>query len=120
PVDQHSINHDAGSSHQQSEPEPELALDFRTFPVERYRPLSLLGSGTSSNVYLGRDRLLLKKVAIKIMHATAGEAQVVAFLREAKANILVDRIDSEQRHNDFAGQSRVDVSYAFLDRDLSG
>ncbi len=69
----------------QGEPETELEVDSQAFPLERYSPLAILGTGAGSTVYLGRDRLLLKKVAIKTMRATASDAQIVAFQKEAKA-----------------------------------
>lgn len=63
--------------------ELELELDRDTFPYERYAPLSLLGRGASGTVYLCRDRLLNKKVAIKILHNLSPE-QIIAFQQEAR------------------------------------
>ncbi|MGD9683024.1 MAG: protein kinase [Candidatus Obscuribacterales bacterium] len=67
----------------QTEPEMELELDRETFPYERYAPLNRLGRGASGTVYLCRDRLLNKKVAIKILHNLSPE-QIIAFQQEAR------------------------------------
>ncbi|MBK9143514.1 MAG: protein kinase [Candidatus Melainabacteria bacterium] len=67
----------------EEEPIPELELDREIFPYQRYAPLSLLGRGASGTVYLCRDRLLNKKVAIKILHNLSPE-QIIAFQQEAR------------------------------------
>lgn len=54
------------------------------FPYERYIPLSKLGQGASSNVYLAKDKLLDKQVAVKLLHSLEGN-QLIAFHKEAKA-----------------------------------
>ncbi len=69
----------------EKEDKEELELDPRRFPLDRYKPIALLGTGASGSVYLGVDRLLLKKVAIKTMSGYPTEEQLVAFQREAKA-----------------------------------
>ena len=46
--------------------EKELDLDQSKFPIERYKPVAILGKGASGIVYLARDRILGKKVAVKI------------------------------------------------------
>jgi serine/threonine protein kinase len=58
------------------------------FPLERYKPLMEVGQGTSGHVYLCKDRLLEKKVAIKCLRAVTPE-QLIAFQREAKATSLL-------------------------------
>lgn len=64
--------------------EPELPLTQEVFPIERYKPLSVLGRGATGVVYLCRDRLLGKKVAIKTLRELTAE-QLVSFQLEAKA-----------------------------------
>lgn len=64
--------------------EPELEIDGNTFPVERYKPIAILGEGAAGSVYLCRDRMLAKKVAIKILKNRTPN-QLVAFQKEAKA-----------------------------------
>jgi TPR repeat protein/serine/threonine protein kinase len=69
------------------EPEQELALDEnarRNFPTDRYTPLRELGRGANSTVYLCRDKLLRKRVAVKILKNLT-DRQLVAFQNEARA-----------------------------------
>lgn len=67
-----------------SVPQAELPIDSNSFPVERYGPLRRIGLGANGTVYLCRDRLLKKKVAVKVLNTLTSE-QLVAFQREAKA-----------------------------------
>jgi len=60
----------------------ELAPDV--FPVGRYKPLRELGSGAFSTVYLCRDLMLKKKVAVKVLRLLS-PAQLVLFQNEARA-----------------------------------
>ncbi len=62
----------------------ELKVDPTRFPLERYAPLVILGSGSAGTVYLCNDRLLNKKVAIKLLTTLTSE-QLVAFQGEARA-----------------------------------
>ena len=71
------------------EEEEELELDSDKFPIERYKPLLELGKGASGKVYLARDRLLGKKVAVKVLHVLEKEL-LVAFQDEAKATAKLD------------------------------
>lgn len=64
--------------------ENELNLDKSSFPYGRYRPLAQIGQGASSTVYLCRDRLLGKKVAVKCLRLITTK-QLVDFQKEAKA-----------------------------------
>ncbi len=66
--------------------DPELARSLKEdlFPLNRYKPISLLGSGTSGAVYLCRDIVLDKKVAVKTLHQRSA-AELVYFQQEAKA-----------------------------------
>lgn len=58
------------------------------FPLDRYGPIMELGKGASGHVYLCKDRLLQKKVAIKCLWAVTPE-QLIGFQREAKATSLL-------------------------------
>ena len=51
----------------QEEDEDELEIDAKNFPVERYKPIAEIGSGTGGDVYLARDRILNKLVAVKTL-----------------------------------------------------
>lgn len=64
--------------------EIELPLEAEKFPIDRYKPLTLLGRGAAGAVYLCRDRLLGKKVAVKTLNQLTPE-QLVSFQMEAKA-----------------------------------
>lgn len=66
------------------EMEREISVDKDKFPLKRYKPLSLVGSGGNGTVYCCRDRLLRKKVAIKVI-SDATSSHLVAFQKEAKA-----------------------------------
>lgn len=65
------------------EEEPGLELDDDKFPHERYKPFSLIGKGASGTVYLCWDKILAKRVAIKVLHHMRA-SQVVAFQEEAR------------------------------------
>lgn len=61
-----------------------LDLSAEQFPLERYKPLRKLGQGGSSKVYLAFDKLLRKRVAVKILHILRSE-MLIAFQEEARA-----------------------------------
>ena len=67
------------------ENENELFVNDREYPIERYKPLSLIGEGVSGRVYLSRDRVLGKKVAVKTLRQLS-QNELVNFQRSAKAN----------------------------------
>jgi serine/threonine protein kinase len=71
------------------DPDESLELTGDTFPVERYKPLKTIGAGSGGTVYLCRDLLLNKLVAVKTLHALSGE-QLVAFQNEAR---LLSKLD---------------------------
>lgn len=66
-----------------------LVFNPESFPVERYKPLKALGQGAGGAVYLCRDLLLNKLVALKTLHVLSGE-QLVAFQNEAR---LLSKLD---------------------------
>ena len=63
--------------------EQELTLDDDSFPLKRYKPIYRLGSGASGVVYLANDKVLGKKVAIKILRTLSPEF-IMAFQDEAR------------------------------------
>lgn len=71
---------------EQAQPEilEELKLEPDSFPIDRYAPLKVLGKGAAGTVYLSKDRLLNKRVAVKVLNDLCSE-QLIAFQREAKA-----------------------------------
>lgn len=71
------------------EEEEELDVDKDIFPTERYKPISILGEGASGIVYLSRDKLLGKKVAVKILHHV-GPEELVTFQDEARATAKLE------------------------------
>ncbi len=67
-------------------PTVELDVDPDKFPIVRYGPIAVLGSGASGLVYLCRDRVLGKKVALKLLNSTKLTSnQLIAFQKEAKS-----------------------------------
>ncbi|MBX9671668.1 MAG: serine/threonine protein kinase [Candidatus Obscuribacterales bacterium] len=67
-----------------SELEPEDEIEVAgPFPLDRFKPLSLIGSGGVGSVYCCRDKLLGKKVAVKLLRFPARE-QLIQFQNEAK------------------------------------
>ncbi len=62
----------------------ELEVVLGSFPLERYCPVKCLGQGASGKVYLCIDRLLNKRVAVKVLSLHNNE-QLISFQREAKA-----------------------------------
>lgn len=70
---------------EEDEGAPELPVDGKDFPLERYKPLKVLGTGMSGSVYLCRDRLLGKRVAVKTLKQLS-QSEMVAFQLEARAN----------------------------------
>ncbi len=68
----------------EEETEVELEEAIDGFPYERYKPLEHLGMGTGGSVYLARDRMLNKKVAVKMLRNLV-PSQLIAFHEEARA-----------------------------------
>lgn len=66
-----------------------LDLPEALFPTARYKPLQELGSGASGMVYLAKDLLLNKNVAVKTLHQLTDE-ELIAFQDEAKATSLLN------------------------------
>ena len=65
-------------------PDQNLQLDTGSFPSERYEALRQLGRGGGGRVYLARDLLLNKLVAVKLLNSF-DEKQIIAFQTEARA-----------------------------------
>jgi len=63
--------------------EVELETEPSKFPSERYKPLEVLGTGVSGSVYLSRDRLLKKRVAVKVLKTMESFA-LISFQNEAR------------------------------------
>jgi len=61
----------------------ELEVEPDRFPLDRYKPLQVLGKGALGTVYKCRDRQLNKLVAVKILQHITG-AQLRQFQAEAK------------------------------------
>ncbi len=68
----------------EDEGEVELQLDGDRFPIDRYKALKEIGKGAAGVVYLCRDRLLEKRVAVKILQRLTPE-QLISFQDEARA-----------------------------------
>src|SRR5246127_3442444 len=59
--------------------------------IGRYRILQRLGGGGSSDVYVAEDRLLGRKVALKILRRRESDAgQVRRFMREARSASMLN------------------------------
>lgn len=70
--------------------ESELKLeDPSKFPLERYKPLELLGAGSSGAVYLARDKFLNKRVSVKIL-SEFNSKTLMAFQNEAKKTVQLN------------------------------
>ncbi len=61
-----------------------VEVDADRFPVERFKPLKILGAGGNGTVYLCWDRHLRRKVAVKLLLDATRDA-LVMFQREAVA-----------------------------------
>lgn len=68
-----------------SSPYPHSLPLPRQFNNSRFNLLSLLGKGGMGEVYLARDQVLDKEVAIKVLHSEISEAQILRFRQEAVA-----------------------------------
>lgn len=72
----------ASDSHR-VETEDELKFSSDEFPVDRYKPIRQLGTGAHGEVFLSRDRVLQKWVAIKRLHSISSEI-LIQFQNEAR------------------------------------
>ncbi|MCA9805908.1 MAG: serine/threonine protein kinase [Cyanobacteria bacterium HKST-UBA02] len=61
-----------------------IEVEADSFPLDRYLPLGELGRGAGGTVYLCRDRVLGKEVAVKVLHLLTAE-QLLLFQDEARA-----------------------------------
>lgn len=66
-------------------PEIELDLADEYFPRQRYKALSLLGKGSTGSVYEARDRILDKKVTVKMLTSFDSPELLIRFQEEAKS-----------------------------------
>ncbi|MGD9680087.1 MAG: serine/threonine protein kinase [Candidatus Obscuribacterales bacterium] len=80
-----SLDQDQGEAPDVIEEEELEFLDLPSdeFPVERYRPLRKIGAGGAGSVYLCRDSVLNKDVAVKSLSSLT-PAQLITFQREAR------------------------------------
>ena len=69
--------------------ETELEVEAEGFPLDRYKPIGRLGRGAAGQVFLCRDRILGKRVAVKTLINLDAE-QLVAFQDEARATARLD------------------------------
>ncbi len=72
------------ASNLEDDDEDELPLSQDKFPLNRYAPRAQLGTSGSGKVYLAKDRLLRKQVAVKLLHQLTNE-QLILFQEEARA-----------------------------------
>jgi serine/threonine protein kinase len=72
-----------------------LDVNESDFPVDRYKPLMFIGKGALGEVYLCRDQLLRKKVAVKVLTSLTDDS-IVSFQNEAK-------IASKLKHQNVIG-----------------
>lgn len=65
--------------------QPGVDIDAARFPLDRYIPLELLGTGQEGDVYKATDKLLRRRVCVKLLktHKLSPE-QVMRFQREAQ------------------------------------
>ncbi len=77
--------------------ENEQTLNFNPdlFPIERYKPISVLSEGANEGAYVCRDVILNKLVAVKIIHSAPAE-KLVAFQNEAKRLSKLDASESDR------------------------
>lgn len=61
----------------------QVGMSPETFPIERYKPLAILGQGARANVVLARDKSTGKKVAVKCFKRITPEI-TASFTQEAK------------------------------------
>lgn len=73
------------AAYEESKDEERVELEFESgkFPIDRYGPLEILGEGTSGTVYLSHDRLLKKRVAVKVLKSLDRDA-LMSFQNEAR------------------------------------
>lgn len=63
--------------------EVELEVEVTKFPSERYKPIEILGQGANGTIYLSRDRLLGKLLAVKVLK-TLDRETLLSFQNEAR------------------------------------
>lgn len=90
----------------------ELNYRINDFPYDRYKPIREFGGGASGAVYLAVDKLLLKKVVVKMLTRIQKE-QVIAFQQEAKVTSRLDH-PNIVKVIDF-GTSNTEVPYMVLE-----
>jgi len=61
-----------------------VGIDREMFPRHRFRPIQLLSSGAGALVFLARDMLLGRRVAVKVLR-TLDQAGIAALQNEARA-----------------------------------
>src|SRR5262249_35740320 len=64
--------------------DPEIDIEEGTFPISRYELIKSLGSGSNGSVFLAGDKLLKRKVAVKVLRSLAPQ-RIISFQKEARA-----------------------------------
>lgn len=95
-------------SAEQLEAQAELQISPLMFPLERYKPLSILWENFSGTLYLARDRMLNSRVTIRVSRQL--EAQQVVEFQKWSQNLSKINHDSVVRVLDF-GVTETMVPY---------
>lgn len=81
--------HESKPDLSEDENERYIELADAQFPTDRFKPIGVLGEGTGGSVYLCRDTVLNKRVAVKCLKFQSDES-LVAFQKEARINTRLE------------------------------